>query len=288
MKKGISGWSFPGSMRIEDCFRLAADAGFDGVELCLSEDGEFSLASSPEHVARLGRAARDAGVEVPSVATGLYWTYSPTASDTSIRKKSREIALRQLEFASIVGADTVLYIPGAVHVPWNRASEVVDYETAYGRAREALLGLLEAAEGCGVGIAIENVWNKFLLSPLEMRSFIDEIGHPRVGSYLDVGNVLVSGYPEQWIRILSQRIMKVHVKDFKLEIGNIRGFTNLLQGDVNWPGVVSALTEVGYDGYLTAEVMPPYRHYPEKLVYDTSSALDEILARKTGKHSAGT
>ncbi len=277
MKKGINQWSFPTSMKVEDCLRLAADAGFDGVELCLSEDGEISLTSSPEDLARIARAAERAGVTVPSIATGLYWKYSPTASDPGIRERSKKIAIKQLELASLLGADAILYVPGAVNIPWDPSSEIVDYETAYTQAKRSLLDLVEPAERFGVNIAVENVWNKLLLSPLEMRSFIDEIHHPRVGSYLDVGNVLVSGYPEHWVKILRHRIMKVHVKDFKVEIGNMTGFTNLLHGDVNWPAVISALSEVGYDDYLTAEIASPYRYCPEKLPYDVSSSLDRIL-----------
>lgn len=277
MKKGINHWSFPTSMKVEDCLRLAADAGFDGVELCLSEDGEISLTSSPEDLARIARAAERAGVTVPSIATGLYWKYSPTASDPGIRERSKKIAIKQLELASLLGADAILYVPGAVNIPWDPSSEIVDYETAYIQAKRSLLDLVEPAERFGVNIAVENVWNKLLLSPLEMRSFIDEIHHPRVGSYLDVGNVLVSGYPEHWVKILRHRIMKVHVKDFKVEIGNMTGFTNLLHGDVNWPAVISALSEVGYDDYLTAEIASPYRYCPEKLPYDVSSSLDRIL-----------
>ncbi|HHY98598.1 MAG TPA: sugar phosphate isomerase/epimerase [Firmicutes bacterium] len=279
MKKGINQWSFPASTSVSDCLRLAEKAGFEGLELCLEEKGEFSLDTSPEYVSKLAQAARDIGIEVPSVATGLYWKYSPTSSDQAVRAKALEIAKRQIEFASILGADTILYVPGAVNVPWDPSSEIVEYDVAYSRAKDMLLALTETADQYGINIGVENVWNKFLLSPLEMCQFIDEIGHPRVQAYFDVGNVLVSGYPEHWIKILKNRIKKVHVKDFKVEIGNITGFTNLLQGDVNWPGVVAALQDVGYDGYLTAEILPPYRYYPEKLIYDVSSSLDEILGR---------
>lgn len=283
MKKGINQWSFPASYAVADCLRLASEAGFDGLELCLAETGELSLDSSIEDISRIARAAKQAGLEIPSLATGLYWKYSPTASDPSVRARAQEIAKKQLEFASLLGADTILYVPGAVNVPWDPSSEIVDYETAYLRAKESLLGIVEYAERVGITVAVENVWNKFLLSPLEMRTFIDDINHPRVGSYMDVGNVLVSGYPEHWIRILGRRIRKVHVKDFKLEIGNIRGFTNLLHGDVNWPGVISALRDVGYDGYLIAEIMPPYGFYAEKMIYDISSSLDWILGKGSGR-----
>jgi len=128
-----------------------------------------------------------------------------------------------------------------------------------------------------VYIAVENVWNKFLLSPLEMRKFIDEIGSEYVVSYFDVGNVLISGYPQDWIHILGKRIKKIHIKDFKTEIGNITGFVNLLEGDVNWQAVISALKEINYDNYVVAELMPPFKHYSEMLIKETSLKMDKIL-----------
>lgn len=126
---------------------------------------------------------------------------------------------------------------------------------------------------------MENVWNKFLLSPVEFRDFIDEIDSDSVGAYLDVANILVFGYPEQWVRILGKRIKKVHVKDFKCSIGNIDGFTTLLAGDLNWPATMKALKEVGYQGYLVGEIIPPYRFYPERAIYDTSKSLDQIISQ---------
>jgi L-ribulose-5-phosphate 3-epimerase len=110
------------------------------------------------------------------------------------------------------------------------------------------------AERRKVAIAIENVWNRFLLSPLEVRDLIDHLGSPYVGVYFDAGNILAYGYPQQWISILGARIKRVHVKDFRSDIGNIQGFANPLQGDVPWLAVRSALESVGYQGYITAEV----------------------------------
>ena len=279
MKKGINRWAFPASMLLETCFTLARSAGFDGIELCLEEEGEFSLLTTADQLAGIARVVESLGLEISSVATGLYWKYSPTASDPKVRARALEIARCQLQFASILGADTILYVPGAVNVQWDPESEVIEYETVYRRAQESLKELTDLSERSKVNIGIENVWNKFLLSPLEMRQFIDEARHPMVGSYFDVGNVLISGYPEHWIKILGNRIKKVHVKDFKTEIGNINGFTNLLQGNVNWPAVVTSLADVGYDGYLTAEIMPPYRFHAERMIHDISGALDRILAK---------
>jgi hexulose-6-phosphate isomerase len=124
-----------------------------------------------------------------------------------------------------------------------------------------------------VAICIENVWNKFLLSPLEMRDFIDSFNSQMIGAYFDVGNVLLMGYPDQWIRILGKRIKRVHVKDFKLSVGTAEGFVDLLEGDVDFEAVKKALADVGYDGYVTAELLPFEPGRPEK----TAQAMKNIF-----------
>jgi hexulose-6-phosphate isomerase len=139
--------------------------------------------------------------------------------------------------------------------------------------------LKEEAEATKVSICLENVWNKFLLSPLEMRDFIDKINSPYVGVYLDVGNVIYTGYPEHWIRILGKRIKKVHFKDFRRKVGTLEGFVDLLAGDVNFPEVMQAFKEVGYDDYVTAEMIPNYTHYTNQIIYNTSKSMDRILGR---------
>jgi hexulose-6-phosphate isomerase len=134
------------------------------------------------------------------------------------------------------------------------------------------------AEALNVSLLVENIWNKFLLSPLEMRTLIDSIGSPRVGTLLDTGNVVAFGYPEQWVRILGKRIGEVHLKDYRESVGGINGFVGLLEGDVAWPEVMAALVEIGYDGFLTAEVFP-YRHYGETILRHTSESMDRIMGR---------
>ena len=113
-----------------------------------------------------------------------------------------------------------------------------------------------------------------------MRDFIDKIGSDYVGSYFDVGNVLYSGYPEQWIKILGKRIKKVHFKDYKKSVGSLDGFVDLLSGDVNWINVKGALDAVGYNGWVTGEMLPPYTYYPETILFNTSNSMDKILRRK--------
>lgn len=160
--------------------------------------------------------------------------------------------------------DAYLLVPGAVDVFFLPDAEVVPYEVCYERAIDFVSKLIPTAEKTGVSICIENVWNKFLLSPLEMRNFIDSFGSKKIGSYFDVGNVLLTGYPDQWIKILGSHIKRVHIKDFKLSVGTAEGFVDLLEGDVDFEAVKKALAEVGYDGYVTAEMLPFEPGRPEK------------------------
>ena len=181
--------------------------------------------------------------------------------------------------ASWLGCDTILVVPGAVEVAFD-PGEVVEYDVAYDRALSALRELAPVAESLNVSIGVENVWNRFFLSPMEMADFIDKVGNEWVGAYFDVGNVLFSGYPEHWIKILNKRIKKVHFKDYRRAAGDLHGFVDILAGEVNWPAVMDQLAKIGYDNWVSAEMLPPYTHYPEAIVYNTSLAMDKILGRK--------
>lgn len=279
MKKGINIWSFKEGTTIADSIQLAKKAGFDGIELSLNETGELGLDSTEKDMREILSRLEDAELEIAGLATGLYWSYPMTSGDASKQKKAIDVCKKQLELASMLGVDTILVIPGAVGVDFIPGAEVVDYEHAYDRAQESIAKLAPFAASAGVSIGIENVWNKFLLSPLELRSFIDEVGSSFVGSYFDVGNVVHSGYPEHWIRILGHRIKKVHFKDYRRQAGGLHGFVDLLAGDVNYPAVVEALQAIGYDNYVTAEMIPPYNHYSEQIIFNTSLAMDAILGR---------
>jgi len=274
MRKGVSIWAFAGRDLAYN-FALAKAAGFEGVELALDETGEISLESTRSDASRVRELAEQSQISLYSLATGLYWQYSLTSDDEAIRAAAEKVAKKQLEVASWLGCDTVLVIPGMV-AGLDADSPIVPYDIVYERAMESLVRLSGYAKSLGVVIGLENVWNKFLLSPLEMRDFIDKIGSAFVKAYFDVGNVVRDGFPEQWIRILGRRIAKVHFKDYKRSVGTLDGFCDLLGGDVDYPAVVGALAEIGYDGWVTAEVFP-YRHHPEALIYGASSAMDRIL-----------
>jgi L-ribulose-5-phosphate 3-epimerase len=282
LKKAINYWSFPGGLEgkksVLECLQEAKAAGFDGVELALSMEGEVSMTSTKEDMERILTWADEVGVKICSVATGLYWDYNFSSSDKAKVSMAKDITVKLLELASYLKVDTVLVVPGAVDVFFNPASEVVPYDVVYNRCLAAMKELAPVAEKYKVSIGIENVWNKFLLSPLETRNFVDEVGSDYLGVYFDVGNVLRTGYPEHWIRILGNRIKKVHFKDFRLACGTDSGFVDLLEGDVNWPEVMKALRDIGYDDYVVAEMIPHYTYCPEARIVITSHAMDSILS----------
>ncbi|KZE54651.1 xylulose 5-phosphate 3-epimerase [Brevibacillus parabrevis] len=269
-QKGINAWCFPKESRVEHIFQQAKEYGYKGVELNLDEgDAPLHLEMTEGELTKLAQLARDHGLELPSVSTALLWKYPLTHNDAEVREKGIQVVEKMIEAASVFEARTVLVVPGLV-------TPEVSYDTAYERAREALVRLAKTAEAKQVHIGIENVWNKFLLSPLEMARLIDEVNSPWVGAYFDVGNVLQFGFPEQWIRILGKRIRAIHVKDFKTTTGNITGFVPLLAGDIPWARVAEALREIGYSGYIIPEISP-YAYKPEQLVASTSEALDAIF-----------
>ena len=171
-------------------------------------------------------------------------------------------------------------MPGSVSVEFVPERPVVAYDVCWQRAVAEMRRLAPVAAEHQIHIGVENVWNKFLLSPLEMRAFIDEIGSEWIGSYFDVGNVVYAGYPEQWIRILGKRIKKVHFKDFRRNPGGLNSFVDILAGDVDWPTVMQAFEDIGYDGWATGEMIPAYGHASDQIIYNTAASMGRILEKK--------
>jgi hexulose-6-phosphate isomerase len=281
MKKAISTWSFYGDWNLKEKLSLARAAGFSGFEPELTEAGDLALDGSPGDWKKVRVAADAAGIEISGLATGLYWGANGASKDPEVRARAAHILERQIRCAEAIGTDTILLVPAAVGVDFIPGCEVVPYADAYARATELIEKALPLAKECGVTIAVENVWNKFLLSPLEFKGFIEQFNSPLVAAYFDVGNALATGYPEDWIRILGSLIARVHFKDFRRNVGSVDGFVDLLSGDVNWPEVVSSLRAVDYQGWVAAEMIPPvpfYRHAPEVLISNTSRAMDAIFS----------
>jgi len=271
MKKGVNVWCFPEDYTIERCVKIAKEQGFDGIEINMEEEGRagdtrLSLADPKGSAAAIKAIADRVGIAVSSVSTGLGWKYPLASKDAALRDKAKEVIRAMIDAAVVFGADTVLVVPARVDADHS-------YEYCYNAAIQGLKELAGYAAEHKVYIGVENVWNKFLLSPLDFRRFIEEVGAPYVQVYFDVGNVLLFSYPENWIDVLGPMIKKVHVKDFHWET---RNFSPLLAGDVNWPLVIQKLRAAGYDSYLTAEVAV-FQYYPDVSIHHTSAALDAML-----------
>ncbi len=279
MKLCISYWSLEGGLAgtrpIEQALDEAKSAGFDGLELAVGTDGVLSTKTDQATCEKYRALIQRSGLAVETVAAGLSWGCSPTDPDPFTREKSLQLHADALQRAAWLGAKAMLMVPGAVTIAWEPKYGPVKYDQAAQWAREAAKKLAPFAEKLGVDLCLENVWNGMFYSPLEFAAFIDSIGSPRVGAYFDVGNVL--GYhqhPPHWIEILGPRIRRVHIKDFKKEVGTLAGFCDLLAGDVPWKETMSALRSIGYDETIVAEMMPP----DPTLLQRTKAAMDKIIA----------
>jgi hexulose-6-phosphate isomerase len=264
IKKGISIWAFPQGKPVKEAVSVAREAGFAGIELAFAEQGELTMRTTAEEARALAAETRAAGLEVTSLATTLLWQKTLSSEDEAVRAEAQAIVRKMLELAQALGVDTILIVPGLVGRGLS-ADMVSGYETVWRRSQAALRPLLAEAARRKVVIGVENVWNRFLLSPLEMRRYLEELRSPWIKAYLDVGNVLRFGYPQDWVRTLGPLIQRVHVKDYKVAENT---FVGLLQGDMPWKAIVAAFREVGYRGWWTAEVSPG-RAVPEAIVAET-------------------
>ncbi len=222
--------------------------------------------------------ARACGVALTSLEIEPF-SFSLTDDEPEVRTRGEATVRRGLQIAAAMEAPGVLVIPGYVGLPWDPSVKPVRYDLAYDRLLGALQSLAPTAEQWNVPVLIENIWNMFLLSPLEMRQLIDEVASPQVGVLFDTGNVVQFGFPEQWIRILGTRIKEIHLKDYRRAVGTVSGFVSLLEGDVNWHEVMEVLDEIRYDGFLTAEVFP-YAQHSDAVLLHTSQSMDRIMKRK--------
>ncbi len=273
IKKGLSIWVFPRNKPVREALKMARDAGFDGVEVAFYEKGEISFDSSPEQMRKLSEDAKSMGIEIVSLATGEGWNYPLSSDDANQRERGKAIIRKTLELAEGLGVDSILVVPALV----GRASQpqmVVRYETAWQRSTEAIRELIPVAEKHKVCISVENVWNRFLLSPLEMRTYVDQFRSPWVQAHLDIGNVLRYGYAQDWILTLGSRIKRVHVKDFNM---GRDAFVNLLEGDLDWRAAMAAFRQVNFRGHLIAE-LSHHPQAPDLILWNTSKAFDYILA----------
>lgn len=264
LKKGIWYAAVPGKTPLEK-FQAAKTAGFDGIEPPSHLDQDEVL-----------RARDETGLTIPSVSSGQH-SRGLSHPDAAKRAEAVEGVKQALRDAKRYGATSILVVPGGV-------TEQVTYAAAYQRVQDALRQAVPLAQELGIKLAFENVWNHFLLSPLEAARFVDEFNSPAAGWHFDVGNAIYLGWPEQWIRILGKRIQKLHIKEYSRkkmgEKGLMAGFAvEYLEGDNDWPAVMKALDDIGYHGWATAE--PAWRPQgvdPAARLKQISGKLDQILA----------
>lgn len=285
MKKSINMWAFPYPQQwsLAECLQLAKDAGFDGVEINFTLEGEFSAESTPAEIKAIRAMADKIGIAISGVCSFLYWPYAMTSNDPARRQKGIELGGKMIDAAQLLGIENVLVVPGAVTAPWVPDFEPVPNQVCEQRAKEAVRQLVPRAEKAGVYLNMENIFmNGFLFSPQEMVSFVDSFANPHVMIHFDTGNILHYQFPEHWVPILGKRIKNIHFKewDARTQEFNLHTFRTLLDGTTNWPAVIESLDKIGYRGYLTFEYFHPFNHYPEALVYQTSDALDWMLGRK--------
>ncbi|MGO9254723.1 MAG: sugar phosphate isomerase/epimerase family protein [Bryobacteraceae bacterium] len=271
--KGICSIIFPREMPRPECFAAAKSAGFDAIEIAIGPD--IPLDVSHDDARRMADAAYKAGIRIATLWVSEPLHASPLNSpDPAVRARGVEAIRKALTIATDLNCGALLLY--AVRLGNGPRLEIGSQET-WDRFTAELTKVIPDAERAKIFLNPENVWNKFLLSPLEMRSFVDQFHSPWVGTHFDAGNVMEYGYPEDWILTLGQRIKRIHFKDFKLAGGGQAAhFADLLEGDVNWKAVMEALVKVGYIGPISPEI----GRNPSKpgQLKEVSAALDKILA----------
>jgi hexulose-6-phosphate isomerase len=261
IKKAVLLSMLPKELPYPERFKLALDVGFEGIEI--------GTISDPQEAEAIRAASVKTGLVIHSVMNSEHWRSPLSSADPAVVAKSVAGMETSLRNAKLWGAGVVLLVPAVVNPEtgyqdaWTRSQKVI---------RERILPLAAELE---VVIGIEEVWNKFLLSPLELNTYVDEFASPWVQAYVDVGNMVFYGYPQDWIRTVGKRIARVHLKDFQLDRPNGKFFwKNLGEGDIDWPEVRKALADIGYQGWTTVEIQGGDAAY----LKDVVARVDRFLA----------
>jgi hexulose-6-phosphate isomerase len=258
IRKAVEFSMTPKTMSILERFQVAKDAGFEAIECNTEPDA----AKAEEMLA----ASKKAGLPIHSVMNSEHWRSPLSSSDPAVVEKSMEGMRTSLHNAKLWGADTVLLVPAVVNPE-------TPYAAAYERSQANIKKLIPLAKELNVIIGIEEVWNKFLLSPIEFARYVDEFNSPYIKAYFDVGNIEIWAYPQDWIRTLGKRIVKVHIKDFSFK-DNRAQFTDLLEGGIDWKAVHAAFSDIGYNGTATVEL----RNGDANYLKDVNTRFEKILA----------
>jgi L-ribulose-5-phosphate 3-epimerase len=274
--KSICSVSFPAEMPLPEAFRHAKAAGFQAFEIQMNK--QLTPDTTAEELHRIEDGMHATGLTIAAIWPSGHLNRNPLNSpDPAVRAKGVHAIQKCLEFAAVLKCESLLIVPGRVSLDDGDKRTRAGYQETWDRVTAELKNLVPAAEKAKIALSLENVVNKFMLSPLEARAFIDQFQSPWVRSHFDVGNTMPFGYPQDWILTLGPRIRRVHLKDFKAQGGTGNGrFVPLTEGDVNWKEVMAAFVKVGYRGTLS----PEYGHDPKDpdQVLKISRGLDKILA----------
>ncbi len=227
---------------VADSLAYAKATGYESLELCVSDTGALRPDAAEAQLREVVQEAERLGMAIPSLVPAMCSGFA--SPDPEVRATALEGLRKSVHIASALGADTILCHPGQL-------TPQVRYDVMYANVQAAMRAVESDAKRARVSVGVENVWNKFLLSPMEAKRFVDEIGSEYIGIYFDVGNFVPWAYPEHWIEILGSAVKKVHFKDFRRKGHE---FVPLLEGDVDWPAVMKALRSVGYDSDVIQEV----------------------------------
>lgn len=279
MYKALNYWVFGGFGPAKTPYEFidfAKEQGLDGVEMTVGDCLPESIDEA--ECRKIAAYAKERGIGLKTLATGCYGAMNLGAADEAERQRAIEFTKKYLRIAAWIGAETVLVIPGSAHVTWDPSRPVVPYKTVWENSVRSLNELLPLAEELAVNIALENVWMRFLLSPMEWKLFLDQFDSDRIGMYFDVGNCLLYAPAQDYVGLLGSKYIKaVHIKNWKGDDcgGTLHGFgDSLLDGDVDFKAVMSALEACGYDRTFTAEMIP-FSRLPDLVLPD------EELAKKT-------
>lgn len=276
MKKSINAWSVDSKVGFEEMFSQIKEAGFDGIELNVDAEGHsehsLTLSTTAEDLAEIKALSEKYELPVVSISTSLWGGKMGSVED---RAFTEALLKKQLECAKALGATGILVVPGGMY-PKVPLMDDIEASAAM------LASMKDLINETKIYVGVENVWNGFFTSPLDMANFIDKLDCPYIGAYYDVGNVIAFSWSERWIEVLGSRIHNIHVKDYKRKGGINSGGTweDLMEGDTNWEAVIPALRAIGFDGYLTAEVFKAddamsYTDYYKKVC----NAIAELIAK---------
>ena len=278
MIKGISYLSFENGLAntqsIESALAQTKTYGFDALELGISTEGVLTTKTSKAECAQIRKTINESGIFVDSLTNGLSWGVSPTSDDEATRKYSISLHKDAIQVASDLGCKAFLFVPGVVKSPIS--SEIVRYDKALDRIRDAINQLLPIAEDLGVDICMENVWNGFFYSPIELRDFVDSFSSNKLGVYLDVGNLIgCQQHPPHWIELLNSRIKRVQIKDYRenFDWTGSFSFCDLGTGDVPWKETIDSIKAINYKSTIVAEMLP----WDETLLARTSAAMNQLF-----------